>query len=141
MFYHLWSGFLKLPVNYRDCLCDNWKPGFLPCFIINYRKFSRQLKARWSNGEQKINRSNQMTIQNTRNKWCQSDCLTNYVISAFLWHHLLLVTCAHFISELSQTFSAWQQHNVWTKDWMVRLLYIFFTEKEGKLIMLHLGRY
>ena len=31
----------------RGCLCDNWKPSFLPHLIFNWRTFSRRVTARW----------------------------------------------------------------------------------------------
>ena len=31
----------------RGCLCDNWKPSFLPRLIFNWRTFSRRVTARW----------------------------------------------------------------------------------------------
>ena len=50
----------------RGCLCDNWKPSFLPPIIFNWSIFSRQVTARWSRGWVK----NQVSPnQDLRNRW------------------------------------------------------------------------
>ena len=38
----------------RVCLCDKWKPSFLPRLISNGRTFSRRVTARWRRCGQKI---------------------------------------------------------------------------------------
>ena len=69
---------------YWGCVCDNWKPNFLPHLIFNWRTFSRQFTARWSRGWAK----NQVwTNQNSRNRWCQiargTICIIPYPSNAF----------------------------------------------------------
>ena len=34
-------------VNFRGCVCDNWKSSFLPHVIFNWRTFLRRVTARW----------------------------------------------------------------------------------------------
>ena len=33
--------------NVTGCLCDNWKPSFVPCLTFNWRTFSKPVIARW----------------------------------------------------------------------------------------------
>ena len=51
--------------RWRECLCDNWKPSFLP--FLDCRTFSRRVTARrWRQSAK-----NQVsTNQNSRNRWC-----------------------------------------------------------------------
>ena len=50
------------------CLCDNWKPTFLPRFIFNWSTFLRQVTALWW---RRWAESQVSTNQNLRNRWCQ----------------------------------------------------------------------
>ena len=64
------------------CLCDNWKPSFLPCLKFNRCTFSRRVTGRWSRGWAR----NQVTTnQNLRNSWGQiaRRTICNYPISHF----------------------------------------------------------
>ena len=49
------------------CLCDKWKPSFLPLLIFDWRTFSRQVRALWWRQWVKNQVS---TNQNSRNRWC-----------------------------------------------------------------------
>ena len=49
------------------CLCDNWKPSFLPLLIFDWRTFSMQVTAWWWRKSEKNQVS---TNQNSRNRWC-----------------------------------------------------------------------
>ena len=53
--------------NWRGCLCDNWKPSFLPLLIFDWRTFSRRVTARWWCQSAKNQVS---TNQKSRNRWC-----------------------------------------------------------------------
>ena len=37
----------KVHASFQGCLCDNWKPSFLPPLIFNCHTFSRYVTARW----------------------------------------------------------------------------------------------
>ena len=52
--------------NHRGCLCDNWKPSFLPLLILDWRTFSRRVTALWWRqwAENQVS-----TNQNSRNRW------------------------------------------------------------------------
>ena len=52
----------------RGCLCQNWKPSFLPRLIFNWRTFLKQVTALWWRQWAKNQVS---TNQNWRNRWCQ----------------------------------------------------------------------
>ena len=54
--------------SYRGCVCDNWKPSFLPRLTFNWRTFSRRVTVRWWHQWAKNQVSNN---QNSRNRWCQ----------------------------------------------------------------------
>ena len=54
------------PFSYRECLCDNWKPSFLPLLIFDWRTFSRWVTALWWRQWVKNQVS---TNQNSRNRW------------------------------------------------------------------------
>ena len=53
-------------VTYRGCLCDNWKPSFLPLLILDWCTFWRRVTARWWRQSAK---SQVSTNQNSRNRW------------------------------------------------------------------------
>ena len=52
--------------NHRGCLCDNWKPSFLPLLILDWRSFLRRVTAPWWRQWEKNQVS---TNQNSRNRW------------------------------------------------------------------------
>ena len=43
----IWPRSFLLKFDLRDCLCDNWKPSFLPRLIYNWCTFSRRVTACW----------------------------------------------------------------------------------------------
>ena len=55
-----------LTLFFGGCLCDSWKPSFLPLLIFDWRTFSRQVTARWWRQSAKDEVS---TNQNSRNRW------------------------------------------------------------------------
>ena len=54
--------------NARGCVCDSWKPSFLPRLRFNWRTFSKWVTARWW---RHWARNQVSTNQNSRNRWCQ----------------------------------------------------------------------
>ena len=50
------------------CVCDSWKPSFLPRFIFNWCTFLKRVMVRWSRWWAK---SLVLTNQNSRNSWRQ----------------------------------------------------------------------
>ena len=50
----------------RGCLCDIWKPSFLPLPIFNWSTFSRRVTAHWWRQWAK---NQLLTNQNSRNRW------------------------------------------------------------------------
>ena len=53
---------------YWGCLCENWKPSFLPLLIFNWRTFSRRATACWWRQWVK---DQVLTNQNSSNRWSQ----------------------------------------------------------------------
>ena len=64
------------------CLCDNWKPSFLPLLIFDWRTFSRRVTARWWRQSAKNQVS---TNQNSRNRWC---LIVRCIICWWRWEYI-----------------------------------------------------
>ena len=82
--------------NHRGCLCDNWKPSFLPLLILDWRTFSRRVTSRWWRQWAKYQVP---TNQNSRNKRC------------------LIVRRTICILEPPQVLKSTSRGKFWTADW------------------------
>ena len=66
--WHIFFSTQEILPSFLGCLCDNWKPSFLPLLIFNWRTFSGWVTARWWRQWAK---NQVLTSQNSRNKWFQ----------------------------------------------------------------------
>ena len=58
---------LNIELMQTGCVCDNWKPSFLPRLIFNWPTFLKQVSMFLAS----VRKNQVSTNQNSSNRWCQ----------------------------------------------------------------------
>ena len=100
----------------RGCLCDIWKPSFLPLLIFDWCTFSRRVTARWWRQWVK---NQVLTNQNSRNRWClivrriiwEAHLCQSWLYSKIFYHMMMIDQVSASVSLICNEKSTSSQSN------------------------------